>query len=574
MGNIIRICTIVLLLYPSLIHAKRWVGDLEVENGVITVDNEVVNPNVYNVWDSTIPYIIGSIVSSGSSIYVSLQDANLNNIVTDLAYWTPVTGSGGISHATSDGNTYGSKDGAWTEVTYAGLPDKPTIPSGNEIIDWTGVSAGTIHSTNYVDNDTQLTDLEIEAFGYIKSYVETDPLFTAWDKDYNDLINPPTANQIIDWTLTTQGTIHNTNYVDNDTQLTDGDVGAFGYIKTYTETDPNALLTAGVDNVNDTHIDFGVGVNQVSTLDVPAEGDSNYVTSAQLTVIGNTSGTNTGDQTVPTALSELTEDTTHRVVTDTEKTTWNGKQSVLTGDCTGQVLVDIAPDGTVTCESDDGGGAVEGTAVLSTGETGGTKFLREDGLGGAVWSNIDSVAFNMQADETSLLWDTDVNYSTHLADTFAPLASPTFTGTVGLPASTVDSAEIATGAVDVEHVEADLKTNVLEYIYSDLTALEEGKYVQVPTGASWTNAYILCDAAEATTPVEFDIWSKATISAAEVKLTAATSELTMSTVNAYVDAIDISGLTDPAAGAWVRLDISVIADTATECTVSLHLVTN
>ncbi len=30
-------------------------------------------------------------------------------------------------------------------------------------------------------------------------------------------------------------------------------------------------------------------------------------------------------------------------------------------------------------------GAVEGTAVLSTGETGGTKFLREDGDGTCSW---------------------------------------------------------------------------------------------------------------------------------------------------------------------------------------------
>ena len=35
----------------------------------------------------------------------------------------------------------------------------------------------------------------------------------------------------------------------------------------------------------------------------------------------------TGD--IPTALSELTEDTTHRTVTDTEKTTWNAKQAAL-----------------------------------------------------------------------------------------------------------------------------------------------------------------------------------------------------------------------------------------------------
>lgn len=39
--------------------------------------------------------------------------------------------------------------------------------------------------------------------------------------------------------------------------------------------------------------------NITSTADVPASTDKNYVTDAQLTVIGNTSGTNTGDQTLP-----------------------------------------------------------------------------------------------------------------------------------------------------------------------------------------------------------------------------------------------------------------------------------
>ena len=38
----------------------------------------------------------------------------------------------------------------------------------------------------------------------------------------------------------------------------------------------------------------------------------------------------TGQPTVPSALSELSDDTTHRVVTDTEKSTWNGKQDALT----------------------------------------------------------------------------------------------------------------------------------------------------------------------------------------------------------------------------------------------------
>ena len=38
--------------------------------------------------------------------------------------------------------------------------------------------------------------------------------------------------------------------------------------------------------------------------------------------------------TIPTALSQLSDDSTHRLVTDTEKNTWNGKQNALTFDST------------------------------------------------------------------------------------------------------------------------------------------------------------------------------------------------------------------------------------------------
>ena len=38
---------------------------------------------------------------------------------------------------------------------------------------------------------------------------------------------------------------------------------------TITESDPNALLTAGTDNVKDTHLDWGTGANQISGADMP-----------------------------------------------------------------------------------------------------------------------------------------------------------------------------------------------------------------------------------------------------------------------------------------------------------------
>ncbi len=44
-------------------------------------------------WNSTTTYYIGSFVSSGSKIYVSLTDTNLNHAVTDATNWKPVGGA-------------------------------------------------------------------------------------------------------------------------------------------------------------------------------------------------------------------------------------------------------------------------------------------------------------------------------------------------------------------------------------------------------------------------------------------------------------------------------------------------
>ena len=66
------------------------------------------------------------------------------------------------------------------------------------------------------------------------------------------------------------------------------------------------------------------------------------------------SGSNTGDQTLPTALSQLTADSTHGLVTDADKSNWNGKQNagsyLLASDIAGKEdlsnkSIDIAGDG-------------------------------------------------------------------------------------------------------------------------------------------------------------------------------------------------------------------------------------
>lgn len=76
----------------------------------------------------------------------------------------------------------------------------------------------------------------------------------------------------------------------------------------------------------------------ISSYFTKAEADARYIqqsapandlTGGDLTNLRNQSGVNTGDQVIPDALADLSEDSTHRVVTDAEKANWNAKQSAL-----------------------------------------------------------------------------------------------------------------------------------------------------------------------------------------------------------------------------------------------------
>ena len=99
--------------------------------------------------------------------------------------------------------------------------------------------------------------------------------------------------------------------------------------------------------------------------------DDNYVTDAEKTVLGNTSGTNTGDQdlsgyVLTTSIDTLAE--LNNVIADATLIDTNDAR--------------LSDARTPTAHSH------EGTSILSTGETGGTKFLREDGDGTSSWQPI------------------------------------------------------------------------------------------------------------------------------------------------------------------------------------------
>ena len=62
--------------------------------------------------------------------------------------------------------------------------------------------------TSYIDTNTQLSDADITALGYIKSYIDT--TYVSSDFNHNDL-SGVIANEHIDWTGASAGTIHITN---------------------------------------------------------------------------------------------------------------------------------------------------------------------------------------------------------------------------------------------------------------------------------------------------------------------------------------------------------------------------
>ena len=111
--------------------------------------------------------------------------------------------------------------------------------------------------------------------------------------------------------------------------------------------------------------------------------DKNYVTDAEATVIGNTSGSNTGDESdanattkgivelATTAETTTGTDATRAVTPDGLKDGYQGSTNITT---VGTIAAGIWS-----------GTAIEGSAVASTGEGGGTKFLREDGDNTCSW---------------------------------------------------------------------------------------------------------------------------------------------------------------------------------------------
>lgn len=220
------------------------------------------------------------------------------------------------------------------------------------------------HIANVTTNPHALTATNIN-LGNVSNVATSDTAYNA--TSWNTNLDSATKNAIRDKVETMDTAIGlNTSKVTNATHT--GDVTGSG------------ALTIGVDKVNDTHIDFGTGANQVSTADLP-EQTNLYYTEARVNANTNVSANTTHRSSNGSDHSFINQDVT-TTGTPTFGITTLADSSQLATSAAPTVDADIANKKYV---DDNSGGAPEGTAVKSTGEIGGNKFLREDGDGTSSW---------------------------------------------------------------------------------------------------------------------------------------------------------------------------------------------
>ena len=260
-----------------------------------------IHANNYNNTQLSDAQVITAIVNSDG-----ISTANKGTIRTNIGAGTSNLALGTTATTALAGNT------ALFDGDYDSLTNKPTIPSGNAIIDWTTDQGSTnIHTGNY--NNTQLSDSQVVAAVVASTSISNSDKSTfrsnigagtsSFDGDYDNLSNKPTlltigttsttamagntsipsGNSIIDWT-TDQGNtnIHTGNY--NNTQLStaqvrakftagtnvsisDGEISATDTNTTYTTSVPASttkIRLTGSDSTND-DIEIAGGTNVTVT---------------------------------------------------------------------------------------------------------------------------------------------------------------------------------------------------------------------------------------------------------------------------------------------------------------------
>jgi hypothetical protein len=156
-------------------------------------------------------YGITDAATATSTTEFTNKTGNISQWTNDSNYLTSVPAQS-FASLTSKPTTvagYGITDAF--DGAYGSLSGTPVIPSGNQIIDWTAASAGTIHASNYTntvyadsDVDTHLNQANPTA-GFVLSWSGTDYAWTSnagyTDSDVDTHLNQsnPTSGYVLSW---------------------------------------------------------------------------------------------------------------------------------------------------------------------------------------------------------------------------------------------------------------------------------------------------------------------------------------------------------------------------------------
>lgn len=235
-------------------------------------------------------------------------------------------------------------------------------------------------------------------------------------------LSSPTDNQVLTYDSTSNtwknensaggggawGTITGTLSDQTDLQTAldtkvDENVAITGATKTKITYDAKGLVTAGAD---------------ATTADIADSSNKRYVTDAQLTVIGNTSGTNTGDQDLSSYLTSATAASTYEplrggddnYVTSAQLTIINNTSGTNTGD---QDLSGLVPYTGATGDVNLGTyGITIGSGIFKSGTTSPILDIANLGINDASSNNVISIANRTLIDSTSLITMIDWSSST------------------------------------------------------------------------------------------------------------------------------------------------------------------
>jgi hypothetical protein len=282
-------------------------------------------------------YAVGDSVDYNGSSYVMFNDAGAGTLPTNTTYWQVLankgaTGSTGATGATGSAGSNGTNGTNGQGVPTGGTTNQALVKNSNTDYDtkWvTPAGGGDMLAATYDPNSVASDAFNMDNMeqGSTKKYV------SATDVTHlGNLSGTNTGDQTLP--VKASGAELDTGTDDAKFATAKALVDSHNVPSVAPSTAGKLMRSNGTDWTS----------ASVTTADIAASIDKNYVTDAQQTVIGNTIGTNTGDQTLPTDATIATTD----ITTNNASTTKHGFLLKATAPSSGNLnVVGIANGETV-----------------------------------------------------------------------------------------------------------------------------------------------------------------------------------------------------------------------------------